>query len=1333
MDQYLFMHLTPLHSFPSLRRLVVVWLCMSTATVISSRAANFSVPGDYGSLATALQNVMPGDTIDVYLATTLSGASVTGNLITFHDVNVTIQNCTFSNSGLRVLTTGAVSVAVNITGNTFRQLRQEGVYIRGDGSASCTANVSGNTVNGSVRSNTWPAIFFLARDSSTMNLTANGNYITNLVDTDAIVARAMRNASTLSGEISGNVIASVGSNAYDRGIWVDVNPSPTPGPRGYVRVNNNNVSGCGGSGLKIRVMNDTNRWQWCSMDMVVTNNVVANAASAGAGEVGIFAEVGTAIGSYGELWLNLRQNTATQGIKLVHGDVKNAGRFVIPGDATLLAQTNNWNAQVHVQSYNTASVTVMGLVRVGGLAADTFTGLEDTNLTCTILTNEYDMRGDRSALRIVSVSSPTYGSAEIRSGSTNILYTPNANFNGSDSFTYTAGNGLDWTSTATVYLRLTPVNDPPEFTKGANESKLEDAGTQTVAGWATAISGGPTADESTQTVWFVSSNNNSRLFSLQPTVTVAGALSYQTAPNSNGMATVWLWLQDNGGTANGGVGVSATQTFTITATPVNDAPNFVPGTNPLIAEDAGLQISSNWATSILAGPSDELAQATWFTVTNDHPGFFIIQPTVTVAGVLSYQTAADSNGTATVSVRLHDDGGIANGGEDTSIPHDFTISVTPVNDAPTDLQLSADTLLENQPTGTVVGVFSTTDVDASDPYEYALVSGVGSADNAYFTATNGRLETVVMLNYEYKGTYNIRVRSTDSGGLFVEKQFIITALDINDAPMVRNNAYMLDEDTVFSTNAPGVLGNDSDEDGNHMTAVLQANVTNGTLTLEADGSFVYQPGTNFYGADSFTYVAVDDGSPAQTSSVATVTLTVNPVIDTPEIFWAEPAPIFYGTPLSEAQLNATADVAGTYTYLPTNGAIVNAGTNLLHVDFTPDDPANFTTASSEVSLVVWKANQTIAFPPIAPQKPTASVGLAATADSGLAVTFSANLPGSISEGTNLTFTGLGDVVLVASQDGNANFNAAPNVTNSVKVFTVTPDNGPHAGGNTIVITNGILSDGADITNIIVGVFGTTNILAQGTNWAIFVAPVSDSAGVKDIVIQSDKVGDTTFTGAYTYNPIGDIYTVEPSGGSYTGGYSVAITGTNIGNGGDITNVTLCDVDASIVRQSSTQVVVTAGAAASVGLGDVRVYSVSFGETVRSNGFTYLMPQFRMIGTNGETVANSNTASTVDGTDFGEAVVGLQVLTNTFSITNSGNTALTISGVTTGGTGAARFSLLNAPSVISVSSVVPFQVVFTPQGGRQEAALNFDNDSSTTPYVFNVAGTGVGGAIQLAAT
>src|SRR5439155_1612203 len=78
--------------------------------------------------------------------------------------------------------------------------------------------------------------------------------------------------------------------------------------------------------------------------------------------------------------------------------------------------------------------------------------------------------------------------------------------------------------------------------------------------------------------------------------------------------------------------------------------------------------------------------------------------------------------------------------------------------------------------------------------------------------------------------------------------------------------------------APGVLGNDTDVDGDALTAVLVGGPSHGALTLNADGGFTYTPAANFNGSDSFSYKASDG---VAQSNVATVTLTITAVNDAP--------------------------------------------------------------------------------------------------------------------------------------------------------------------------------------------------------------------------------------------------------------------------------------------------------------------------------------------------------------------------------------------------------------------------------------------------------------------
>jgi hypothetical protein len=97
----------------------------------------------------------------------------------------------------------------------------------------------------------------------------------------------------------------------------------------------------------------------------------------------------------------------------------------------------------------------------------------------------------------------------------------------------------------------------------------------------------------------------------------------------------------------------------------------------------------------------------------------------------------------------------------------------------------------------------------------------------------------------------------------------------NTPPVANDDSYQTSFNATLNVAAPGVLGNDTDANGDNLTAVLQSNVSNGTLNFSTNGAFSYQPNTGFSGADSFTYVA-NDG--IADSNVATVTITVLPPV-----------------------------------------------------------------------------------------------------------------------------------------------------------------------------------------------------------------------------------------------------------------------------------------------------------------------------------------------------------------------------------------------------------------------------------------------------------------------
>lgn len=108
--------------------------------------------------------------------------------------------------------------------------------------------------------------------------------------------------------------------------------------------------------------------------------------------------------------------------------------------------------------------------------------------------------------------------------------------------------------------------------------------------------------------------------------------------------------------------------------------------------------------------------------------------------------------------------------------------------------------------------------------------------------------------------------------------FITKVVTPNNSPLAQNDSYAVSEDEVLTVVGPGVLSNDSDPDGDSLTAELEVAPSNGTLDFNADGSFVYTPNANFNGVDSFTYFVFDGGLP---SGLATVTINVTPVNDAP--------------------------------------------------------------------------------------------------------------------------------------------------------------------------------------------------------------------------------------------------------------------------------------------------------------------------------------------------------------------------------------------------------------------------------------------------------------------
>jgi hypothetical protein len=167
------------------------------------------------------------------------------------------------------------------------------------------------------------------------------------------------------------------------------------------------------------------------------------------------------------------------------------------------------------------------------------------------------------------------------------------------------------------------------------------------------------------------------------------------------------------------------------------------------------------------------------------------------------------------------------------------------------------------------------DTDAgNDPLTAVLVAG--PANGALTLNADGSFSYTPNANFNGGDSFTYNANDGAAGSNIATVTLTVNA--VNDAPVAVADAYSTDEDTALNIAAAGVLSNDSDVEGDPLSAVLASGPANGILTLNADGSFTYMPNANFNGGDSFTYNANDS---ALDSNVVTVAITVNAVNDAP--------------------------------------------------------------------------------------------------------------------------------------------------------------------------------------------------------------------------------------------------------------------------------------------------------------------------------------------------------------------------------------------------------------------------------------------------------------------
>ena len=463
-----------------------------------------------------------------------------------------------------------------------------------------------------------------------------------------------------------------------------------------------------------------------------------------------------------------------------------------------------------------------------------------------------------------------------------LTYTPADNANGTSDFTVavqdngsTANGGSDTSAPQTFTITINAVNDQPSFIASTPVSVKEDAGPVSITNWASFNPGA--ANESDQSATYLVTNiSDQDFFASAPVVDGNGKLIFEVKPNLYGTVSFEVSVQDNGGTINGGIDVSDPQVFNIQVTPVNDKPSFS-ASNVTVDEDEGATVISNWAT-FNPGPNED-GQSPTYTVSNVlDPSLFSSLPVVNQNGDLSFTTADNKSGVTQFTVIVKDDGGIANGGIDTSDPGNFTFTISSVNDAPEFLSNPALEASEDQ-------LYA---------YNLAFEDDLTEAGNLILTAPT-LPAWLTLINYNdgtalLSGTpdnshagieHDVVLSLEDESALQKEQSFKIMVNGFDDDPEFTSTATVTaEEDTEYSYL---VTGTDEETSAANLTFTLTSGPA--WLTLGANdgtGSATLSgiPSAEDIGTQSIVITLTDESA---NSAMQAFDLDVISVNDPPQI------------------------------------------------------------------------------------------------------------------------------------------------------------------------------------------------------------------------------------------------------------------------------------------------------------------------------------------------------------------------------------------------------------------------------------------------------------------
>ena len=455
----------------------------------------------------------------------------------------------------------------------------------------------------------------------------------------------------------------------------------------------------------------------------------------------------------------------------------------------------------------------------------------NTAVTINVLLNDSDVEGD--PLTITSATA-TNGTVSINNADGTLSYTPNTDFNGSDSISYEVSDGQGGLSTATVNVS---VNTLPVAADDAITTNEDTAVVINV------LSNDTDVDGNVLNVITASALNGEVIISSE------GDLNYTPSEGFNGLDVISYQISD-------GKGGFSTAIVSVTVNAVQDEPV---ANNDSITTDENVTVVIN----VLENDSDQDGDVLNVTSATADNGVV----TINADGSLSYTSNANFHGLDTISYEISD------GNEGISTAN-VSVTVNAVNNDPL---ASDDVITTDEDTQVTIDVLANdSDIDGDALY----VSNVAAANGTVIINAEGALDYTPNANFNGNDTLSYEISDGQGGFSSASVNVIVNA--VNDAPVAADDEVSTDVNTMVTIDA---LSNDNDLDSNTLT-VTNAIALNGSVTINSDNTLEYTPNTDFNGTDSITYEASDGFGGLSTATVDvlvnTPPLAVDDVITTNE-------------------------------------------------------------------------------------------------------------------------------------------------------------------------------------------------------------------------------------------------------------------------------------------------------------------------------------------------------------------------------------------------------------------------------------------------------------------